>query len=274
VDLVPQIVLNMLHIATACHDERAGLVVVPVEDMLLTSFEDLAPTDVLQQCARQLRTSIDGEQAIGGEIFRQFVEHVELRAGRSSEVESRLASVHRIFEELLVLCLLRDAGPIAKARIQMTQPAIFDYVQWLITPRRRNQPMTIVIGKIPRGRSSLDISFDKNDIVLRKIDIRYTRSSRWPLLSVYHRAFSQIDGTSTNRRDWAQSAKQEYDLHFSGAGRISTRHVPLPHRIDLENISLQIEEHLDIELISTQIVSPEGSLLVDCTRFAGRASGE
>jgi hypothetical protein len=265
VGLVQQILLNLTHIAAVGRDEHSGIVLLSPEEMLMEALDGAAAPDLVRQYAQQLRLALDGAQHIEAARLSELAEQLEFRTARDPSVEHKLAEVDHVLAHLLTICLLKNTAQVFDFQMPLSQPEIFRYIHKIQDTSVSDQPCTVILGKISRDAT---INFGENDIYLSKIALRYTSSRPYPLLTIYRRSFSQIDGMSGSRTDWQQQASERYDLQFSETGRILTRVMDLPCNLPLSHGSLFVPEQTNVSLISTKIMNPDGDLLAECIRVA------
>jgi hypothetical protein len=274
VDLISTLLLKMRHLSAVCSAPDSRLQVVPLPDMIDAAFGRFVSgnINILREVALFLTQGTPSPQDNAATALESLISTVNSAPWDEYEY---LEQIGKTLDELLAISVAVPGKYVTNARLKLTTPRIFRFLQCLYIGSVSESPIIILVGAIPKAQELLRIPLNVGR-PLEQLELAYAATDPNPRIRT---GYLGIRLPRRNERqllaDWetikiSEDNKIEMNVYQSpipGAtlcGSIAVERIGFPHTVQSSNIYVQVETDKTMAKgIRTSITrQPGGSLLI------------
>lgn len=177
--LVSDLIIGLLHLSVACRRSTSRLRVVPAIDMLEVTFGSLISSEARARAAALFELDAQLDQQAMLSILGPLTEAVEQALMNDQSVRKHLECASRAVRELLTISFMVQSEELTDLRVQFNNALVFCYLQYFHLSPASGQPVTVLVGAVPKGETLLAIPPSIGH-VLDQIQLAYAVADPYP----------------------------------------------------------------------------------------------
>lgn len=257
------ILLQLMHLALRPSSAHSAVSCAPLGDMAATALAGLShapPPD-----------SSDLSAAAVADWAAHLLSQRAAQPAQSPALDHHLAVATDALDAATALALASESSVFAQARIQISSPAVFDYITMLEIEPQPNDPFVVLVGRVPPSTGQLGVKLPRYHRQLRNIALSYAVGHSYPALDVWLPSRSSSTGMHINRMGWPQRDDADTRLElFTHSmrpfGQVFTARIVPPWNMEGRRLHVSIPAEAGVMLVVTQVVNSAGHALAQIVK--------